>query len=90
MYYYINFHNKTYFFFTCINVYQCLTLLYFIQQCPSCVDSYNNTSSIQVPTKNGVFDTVERISVGFNMRLRRNIAISGRTFMELGAFHQVI
>lgn len=37
-----------------------------------------------------MIDSVARIAVGFNMRLRRNVAISGRTFMELGAFHQVL
>ncbi|XP_076087445.1 adipolin-like [Mytilus galloprovincialis] len=59
------------------------------EKCPSCTDNLNITSSsIPVSTKNNAFDSVARIAVGFNMRLRRNVAISGRTFMELGAFHQ--
>ncbi|VDI73595.1 Hypothetical predicted protein [Mytilus galloprovincialis] len=59
------------------------------EKCPSCTDNLNITSSsIPVSTKNNVIDSVARIAVGFNMRLRRNVAISGRTFMELGAFHQ--
>ncbi|KAL5014387.1 hypothetical protein ScPMuIL_008657 [Solemya velum] len=55
-------------------------------KCQACQLSQNSTYI----TTEGASDTltIPRITAGFNMRLRGNIGVSRRTFMELKHFHQ--
>ncbi|XP_021368945.1 adipolin-like [Mizuhopecten yessoensis] len=58
------------------------------EKCSACQEAVNG-SRIRAPQDEAeVLSHVPRISVGFHMRLRRNIVVSGKTFMELKTFHQ--
>ncbi len=59
----------------------------FLFQCEACNSLLNG--SYVLPPEVGEVMLVPRVTVAFHMRLRSNIIVARRTFMELKNFHQV-
>ena len=66
----------------------CLTFFfYFFLQCEACTSLLNGSYSL--PPEVDQMLLVPRVMAAFHMRLRRNVNVAAKTFLELKKFYQV-